>query len=83
MHLEHKTVYYLVDSISGRRIKYYSTLGGARIAQRLRNLHLGFTQRENRHYKDGAEYELCTTLKGERLLATYIIVEDQVEIERV
>ena len=73
-----QTVYYLVHWESNRRIKYYSTLQGARIAMRLRNQHLGFERREAKLTEDVREYELYTvdnaTIKG-----TYCIEEDTIE----
>ena len=73
-----QTVYYLVHWESGRRIKYYRTLQGARIAMRLRNQHLGFDTRINKLQEDVREYELYsvdnTTIKG-----TYCVEEDTIE----
>ena len=68
------TVYYLVHKDSDRRLKWYKTLAGARIACRLRNSRLGFTERLDRVVEDDQEFELCAN--G---LATYCIVEDFVE----
>jgi hypothetical protein len=68
------TVYYLVHKDSGRRLKWYKTLGGARIAGRLRNRALGFVERMNRIVEDDVEFELCAN--G---VATYCIVEDTIE----
>jgi len=69
------TVYYIVHKDSGRRLKYYKTRAGARIAQRLRNSGLGFRLRLERIVVDDQELELC---EG-NVLATYTIVEDIVE----
>jgi hypothetical protein len=68
------TVYYLVHKDSLRRLKWYKTLAGARIAQRLRNRALGFTERLDRVVEDDREFELCAN--G---VATYCIVEDVIE----
>jgi hypothetical protein len=68
------TVYYLTHKDSGRRLKWYRTLGGARIACRLRNARLGFVERMNRIVEDDREFELCAN--G---VATYCIVEDTIE----
>jgi hypothetical protein len=69
-----QTVYYIVHKDTGRRLKYYKTRGGARIAQRARNSHLGFRLRLERIVEGDQELELCTN--G---LATYSIVEDTIE----
>lgn len=74
------TVYYIVHKDSGRRLKYYRTRAGARIAQRLRNSGLGFRLRLERTIEADIEYELCATVDSpEGILATYCIVEDTVE----
>jgi hypothetical protein len=81
-----KTVYYIEHVESGRRLKYYTTRHGARIAMRTRNLHLGFKERTARLADDAREYELytilvdgvATTVKG-----TYCIVEDTMEMEEL
>jgi len=69
-----RTVYYIVHKDTGRRLKYYKTRAGARIAQRARNSHLGFRLRLERIVEGEEELELCTN--G---LATYVIVEDTIE----
>jgi hypothetical protein len=69
-----RTVYYIVHKDTGRRLKYYKTRAGARIAQRARNSHLGFRLRLERIVLDDQELELCAN--G---LATYTIVEDSIE----
>jgi len=75
-----KTVYYIVHKDSGRRLKWYKTRAGARIAQRARNSHLGFRLRLERCIEADIEYELCATVEApEGILATYCIVEDTVE----
>jgi hypothetical protein len=68
------TVYYLTHKDSLRRLKWYKTLTGARIACRLRNSRLGFTERLDRVVDNDCEFELCSN--G---IATYCIVEDFVE----
>ncbi len=77
-----KTVYYLVHRDSKERVKYYTTLGGARIAQRLRNSHLGFDERISRtSTHDNWEVELCLDKNNIVQEATYCIVEDVIEQE--
>jgi len=73
------SVYYLVHWESNRRIRYYRTLTGARIACRLRNLHLGFLTRINYEYEDQRTYELCVNLNAEQVRATYCIEEDVID----
>jgi hypothetical protein len=79
-----KTVYYLVHEPSAKRIRYYTTQGGARIAARSRNKHLGFYTRIDKLYSlDGhTEFELyCIDdciVKG-----SYCIVEDYIEMENL
>ena len=75
-----KTVYYLVDRHTGRRLKYYTTLGGARIAQRSRNHRLGFILRIERILlEDNLEAEQCKNLDNLIVTATYCIVEDTID----
>jgi hypothetical protein len=74
-----KTVYYLVDWRSNHRIRYYTTLTGARIACRLRNLHLGFLRRTEYQELDLRTYELCATAGDTNCRATYCIEEDVIE----
>ena len=77
-----KTVYYLVHKDSGERTRYYRTRAGARIAQRARNSHLGFTLRVERiELYDNWEAEQCQDSCGNIVTATYCIVEDTVEQE--
>ena len=74
------TVYYIVHKDTGRRLKYYKTRAGARIAQRARNSHLGFRLRLERTIEADIEYELCATVEhSQGILATYCIVEDTIE----
>jgi len=70
-----RTVYYIVHKDTGRRLKYYKTRAGARIAQRARNSHLGFRLRLERIVEGDQELELC---QG-NVVATYTIVEDTIE----
>lgn len=75
-----KTVYYLVHRDTGERLRYYSTLAGARIAQRARNARLGFhTRIERVQMFDNWEVEMCSTLDNTVVEATYCIVEDVVD----
>lgn len=75
-----QTVYYLVHKDTQRRLKYYKTLQGARIAQRSRNHRLGFIERIERVYLfDNWEVEMCRNKDNLILEATYCIVEDTVE----
>lgn len=80
---EIKTVYYLTHKDTKRRLKYYRTLAGARIAQRLRNSHLGFHTRVNRHIEDGTEVEICLNFDSKSVPATWIIEEDFIEQENL
>ena len=74
------TVYYLVHKDTNRRLKYYKTLAGARIAQRSRNHRLGFIERIERvSMFDNWEVELCRNTDGDILEATYCIVEDTID----
>ena len=75
-------VWYLVHKDTGRRLRYYKSLPGARIAQRLRNHRLGFIQRVERvEIWDNWEVERCENKRGEILEATWCIVEDTLDIE--
>jgi hypothetical protein len=77
-----KTVYYLVHKDSGERTRYYRTRAGARIAQRARNSHLGFTLRVERiELYDNWEAEQCIDITNTVVTATYCIVEDTIEQE--
>jgi hypothetical protein len=73
------SVYYLVHWESARRIRYYKTLTGARIACRLRNLHLGFLTRINYEHQDNRTYELCANSNSELVRGTYAIEEDVID----
>jgi hypothetical protein len=81
--MDRKTVYYLEHKDSHRRLKWYKTLAGARIAQRSRNHRLGFLSRVKRILDSDCdrELELCLTVDGTEQIATYCIVEDTVESE--
>ena len=75
-----KTVYYLVHKDTGERFRYYRSLAGARIAQRSRNAHLGFSKRIERVEQFANwEVELCLLDDGTVVEATYCIVEDTVD----
>lgn len=73
------SVYYLVHVDANRRIGYYRTLTGARIACRLRNLHLGFHTRIEYQQVDSRTYELCETANTQPQLGTYAIEEDVID----
>ena len=75
-----RTVYYLVHQYTGERIRYYSSLAGARIAQRSRNSRLGFHDRIERVEQfHNWETELCRLADGTIAEATYVIVEDTID----
>jgi hypothetical protein len=80
-----RIVYYLEHKDTGRRLKWYRTLAGARIAQRQRNHRLGFLTRVKRIQEDtehtSRELELCVCVDGTEQIATYTIVEDTVDSE--
>ncbi len=74
------TVYYLVHKDTQRRLKWYKTLAGARIAQRSRNARLGFhTRIERIELYDNWEAEQCLDNNNNIVTATYCIVEDTVD----
>ena len=73
-----QTVYYLVHWESNRRIRYYRTQAGARIAMRLRNQHLGFDVRTGKTQEEHREYELYT-VEGTTLKGTYCVEEDTLD----
>jgi len=74
------TVYYLVHKDTERRLKWYKTLAGARIAQRGRNARLGFVHRVERVcIYDNWEAEQCQDSSGAIVTATYCIVEDTID----
>jgi hypothetical protein len=75
------SVYYLVHQDTGQRcFRVYTSLAGARIAQRQRNRALGFERRIMRTtIEDNWEVEECELADGSRVEATYAIVEDVIE----
>lgn len=73
--------YYLVHKDTERRLKYYKTLQGARIAQRHRNHKLGFLTRIERVLENNWEIEMCLCQDGLVREGTYCIVEDLMEVE--
>jgi hypothetical protein len=74
-----QSVYYLTHKDTGRRLKWYKTLTGARIAQRSRNHRLGFVTRVERIVTEDSESELCVTVDNITMIGTYTIVEDTVD----
>lgn len=70
-----RTVYYLTHRDSLRRLRYYSTLSGARIAQRQRNARLGFHTRIERIQLGHREYERCLDSDQQVVDATWVIEE--------
>jgi len=75
-----ETVYFLVHKDTLRRLRYYRSLAGARIAQRSRNRSLGFDQRIERvQIGDNWEVERCALSNGQITDATYCIQEDTVD----
>jgi hypothetical protein len=74
-----RTVWYIIDSNNGQRLAHYRTQGGARIAQRLRNRHLGWLHRVERVLQEDQEWELCVNSEGDMELATYTVQEDHIE----
>jgi hypothetical protein len=73
------SVYYLIHVDSNRRVRYYRTLTGARIACRLRNLHLGFLARIEYQIEDNRTYELCQSSNDQPQMGTYAIEEDTLD----
>ena len=74
-----KNVYYLEHRDSGRRLKWYKTLTGARIAQKLRNSHLGFGELVEREVIEDREQCWYKTRAGSETIGTWIIVEDVID----
>lgn len=75
-----ETVYFLVHKDTMRRLKYYRSLAGARIAQRSRNRALGFDQRVERvEIGENWEVERCELSNGQIVDATYCIQEDVID----
>ena len=78
--MTHKLVYFLVHKDTLERVRYYHSLGGARIAQRHRNARLGFHTRIARSSpQDNWEVEQCVDADGQLITATYCIVEDTLD----
>jgi hypothetical protein len=78
-----KTVYYLVHKDTQERLRYYSSLAGARIAQRSRNARLGFVERVERiELEDNWEVEQCL-VDGGIVTATYCVVEGTIDLNDV
>ena len=77
-----KTVFYLVHEPSDKRIRYYNTQGGARIAARNRNRHLGFYTRIDKLHIDNTEYELYI-VDDHVVTGSYAIQEDYIEMENL
>lgn len=75
-----KTVYYLEHIDSNKRIKYYATRTGARIACANRNRLLGFRERVERVEDEHYEYEMYS-VDNTLVQGTYCIVEDTIELE--
>lgn len=74
-------VFYLVETQTETRSRYYRTQTGARIAQRLRNRHKGFDHVVERITLDsGLQQELCRDKDGNIVLATYSIIEDWIDL---
>jgi hypothetical protein len=74
-----RTVYYLTHGENQRRLRYYTTLSGARIAQRQRNRRLGFHTRLERVEVGNLEYERCLLSDHQIVDATWVIEEDTLE----
>jgi hypothetical protein len=75
-----KTVYYLVHKDTLERLRYYTTLQGARIAQRARNHRLGFHTRVERiELMANWEVERCIDSDNCIVDATYCIQEDTID----
>ena len=73
------TVYYLAHTDTDRRLQWYSTRSGARIAQRQRNKNLGFTVRLERVIIGDREWERCLDSQGTVVDATWYIEEGVVD----
>jgi hypothetical protein len=65
--------------VTDRRLRYYTTLAGARIAQRQRNSRLGFHTRIERVWIDRREYERCLDSDQQIVDATWVIEEDTID----
>lgn len=73
------TVYYLAHTDTDRRLRWYRTLAGARIAQRQRNHRLGFAVRLERVIIGDREWERCLDSQGSVVDATWYIEEATVD----
>lgn len=74
-----RSIYYLTHTETDRRLRWYSTLTGARIAQRSRNSRLGFHTRIERVWVDNCEYERCLNSDNVVVDATWYIQEDHID----
>ena len=74
-----RSVYYLTHLENGRRLRWYHTLAGARIAQRSRNSRLGFHHRLERVVINDLEYERCLDSAGVVVDATWVIEESVID----
>ena len=73
------TVYYITHGENHRRLRYYTTRAGARIAQRQRNRRLGFHTRLERVEVGNLELERCLNSDNIVVDATWVIEEDSLE----
>lgn len=64
---------------TGRRLKWYRTLTGARIAQKLRNRRLGFGEELERVTQDDREVCWYSTARDGHAQGTWVIVEDTID----
>ena len=74
-----RTVYYLTHAETHRRLRYYKTRAGARIAQRQRNARLGFHTRVERVEINNLEYERCLNSDNAVVDASWAIEENTLE----
>jgi hypothetical protein len=70
-----RSIWYLRHRDSQRRLGYYHSLAGARIAQRARNRRLGFLVRLERVSLGELEMERCLDSSEQIVDATWIIEE--------
>ena len=73
-----RSMFYITHSQTQRRLGYYHSRAGARIAQRQRNRRLGFVDRVERVEVGNLEYERCL-VAGSVVDATWVIEEDTIE----
>lgn len=78
-----RSIWYLRHRDSDRRLGYYLTLAGARIAQRSRNRRLGFRERIERVVVGELEYERCWDSRDQVVDATWIIEEAVVDSQEI